>query len=109
MPSITKLKVLSLDFRKLIFDLYKDTFVCIAIAIVGVYLIKNGFPYIGWLTYIIAGALAILASLSTVNMVQEKFRSEEISKFGFSILLFFSLFSVIILIGGLVKGVKDIL
>lgn len=109
MSSKIKLKILSLDFRKLIFDLYKDTFVCIAIAIVGVYLIKNGFPYTGWLTYIVAAALAILASFSTVNMIQEKFKSNEISKFGFAILLFFSVFSVIILFGGLIKGVKNIL
>ena len=109
MSSEIKLKVLSLDFRKLIFDLYKDTFVCIAIAIVGVYLIKNGFPCIGWLTYIVAGALAILASFSTFNMVQGKLKSNEISKFGFITLLFFSVFSIIILFGGLVKGVKDIL
>lgn len=109
MAGKTKLKILSLDFRKLIFDLYKDTFVCIAIAIVGVYLIKNDFQYIGWLTYIVAGALAILASFGTVNMVQEKLKSDEISKFGFLILLFFSAFSVIILFGGLIKGIKDIL
>jgi len=101
--------VLSIEFRKSIFDLYKDTFVCVAIAVLGVYLIKNGYPYIGWFTYNIAGALSILACVTTVKMVLEKFKSKQTSKAAFITLLFFSFFSIVILVGGLVKGVKDIL
>jgi len=104
-----KLEIFSIEYRKTIFDLYKDTFVCVAIAILGVYLIKNDYQFIGWFAYIIAGALSILASTTTMKMVGEKLKSGETSKFGFFLLLFFSLFSIIILVGGLVKGVKDIL
>lgn len=109
MSDKTKLEIFSIEYRKTIFDLYKDTFVCVAIAILGVYLIKNDYQFFGWLTYIVAGALSILASTTTIKMVGEKRKSEETSKSGFLLLLFFSLFSIIILVGGLVKGVKDIL
>lgn len=109
MADKNKLEIFSIEYRKTIFDLYKDTFVCIAIAILGVYLIKNDYQFIGWLTYIIAGALSILASTTTIKMVGEKRRSQETSKCGFLLLVFFSLFSIIILVSGLVKGVTDIL
>lgn len=109
MPDKNKLEIFSIEYRKTIFDLYKDTFVCIAIAVLGVYLIKNDYQFIGWLTYIIAGALSILASTTTIKMVGEKRKSQETSKFGFLLLVFFSLFSIIILVSGLVKGVTDIL
>ncbi len=109
MSKKTKLEIFSVEYRKNIFDLYKDTFVCVAIAVLGVYLIKNDYQFIGWLTYIVAGALSILASTTTIKMIGEKRKSEETSKSGFLLLLFFSLFSIIILVAGLVKGVKDVL
>ncbi|EJH6911105.1 hypothetical protein ND369_003911, partial [Escherichia coli] len=81
----------------------------VAIAVLGIYLIKNDYQFIGWLTYIVAGALSILASTTTIKMIGEKRKSEETSKSGFLLLLFFSLFSIIILVAGLVKGVKDVM
>lgn len=109
MSDKNKIEIFSIEYRKTVFDLYKDTFVCIAIAVLGIYLIKNDYQFIGWLTYIIAGALSILASTTTIKMVGEKRRSQETSNFGFLLLVFFSLFSIIILVSGLVKGVADVL
>lgn len=102
-------KILSSDYRKTIFDLYKDTFTCVAIAVLGIFLIKNNHQITGWLTYSVACALAILASFTTIKLVEEKRKSNEASKISSIVFVFFSIFSIIILVGGLLKGIKDAL
>lgn len=109
MSSTNKIKAFSIEYRKIIFDLYKDIFICVAISVLGVYLIKNDYQFIGWLTYILAGALSILASTTTIKMIGELRKSGGISTSGFFLLFFFSMYSMIILLGGLVKGVQDVL
>ncbi|EPJ5863461.1 cold shock domain-containing protein [Raoultella ornithinolytica] len=101
-------KLSSLDYRKAIFDLYKDFFVCIAIAVLGVYLIKNNHEFIGWLAYFVACILAILASFTTHTLFEEKRQRREISKFDYAIFIFFSVSSILILAFGLVKGIADL-
>ena len=100
-------KLSSLDYRKAIFDLYKDFFVCIAMAVLSVCFIKNSYP-IGWLTYLIACALAVLAFFTTYDLFKVKRQSGEISKFDYAIFIFFSFPSILILAFGLVKGIADL-
>lgn len=102
-------KILSTDYRKTIFDLYKDTLTSVAIAVLGVFLIKNNYQITGWLIYCVACALAVLASFTTIELVEEKRKSKEVSRFSFIIFLFFSACSIIILASGLLKGVKEFL
>jgi hypothetical protein len=64
-------KILSPDYRKSIFDLYKDIFACVTIAILGVFLIKNNFQSIGWLIYFSSGLLSMLAIIPTIKMAEE--------------------------------------
>ncbi|EPO8269347.1 cold shock domain-containing protein [Raoultella planticola] len=102
-------KILSSDYRKTIFDLYKDTFTCITIAVLGVFLIRNNYHITGWLTYSVACALAILASFTTIKLVEEKRKSKEASRLSFIVFLLSVVFSIIILVSGLLKGVKEFL
>lgn len=102
-------KILSPDYRKSIFDLYKDIFACVAIAILGVFLIKNNFQYIGWSIYIVSGLLSILAMISTIKSVEAKFKSNDLNKFDFILFLIFSIFSIVILFCGLLKGTQEFL
>ncbi|EHT14894.1 TPA: cold shock domain-containing protein [Raoultella ornithinolytica] len=100
-------KILSPDYRKSIFDLYKDIFACVTIAILGVFLIKNNFQSIGWLIYFSSGLLSMLAIIPTIKMAEEKYKSKNINKLNFLILSIFIILSIIILIGGLLKGAQE--
>ncbi|WP_023218709.1 cold shock domain-containing protein [Salmonella enterica] len=102
-------KILSSDYRKNIFDLYKDTLTCITIAILGIYLIKNDNQEIGWIIYITAGLLSVLAIVTTARTIETKFKNKDISKFGILVNFILCVFSIIILLGGLVKGMQEII
>ncbi|APV90910.1 hypothetical protein SEEM1958_004070 [Salmonella enterica subsp. enterica serovar Mbandaka str. ATCC 51958] len=101
--------MLSSDYRKNIFDLYKDTLTCITIAILGIYLIKNDNQEIGWIIYITAGLLSVLAIVTTARTIETKFKNKDISKFGILVNFILCVFSIIILLGGLVKGMQEII
>ncbi|VTP17366.1 Cold shock-like protein [Phytobacter ursingii] len=102
-------KILSADYRKNIFDLYKDTLTCITIAILGIYLIKHNYQYIGWTIYIAAGLLSVLAIVTTARTIETKFKNKDISKFGILVNFILCLLSTLILLGGLAKGIQEII
>ncbi|EBS5458858.1 hypothetical protein DOX23_21245 [Salmonella enterica subsp. enterica] len=96
-------------YRKDIFDLYKDTFVCIAIAVLGIYLLKIKYYYLGYFIYITAAMLFLLAIVTTVRGINRDLKSKKINSFKFIIMLTLILFSILILSFGILKSANEFL
>lgn len=103
------------ECRRVIFELYRDIFVCITISVSGVFLVqrslvlKSDLPlYMGCVLYVMAFPLAILTHFTALQYITQKRKHSKIRKRHFYIILLFTAIAMVILVCGLYREFEEL-